>query len=65
MHLFQPDTGARLKSFFRRRDVIFRRVFDLDLQCGTLSFLLQVNEDKSFIKAESIHYDHILMAKGA
>ena len=42
MSLVQADTHLRLKSFFRRRDVIFRRVFDLDLQCGTLSFLLQV-----------------------
>ena len=39
------DKTLRLKSFFRRRGVPFRRCSELDIQCGTRSFHLQVSRD--------------------
>ena len=36
---------SRLKSYFRRRHVPFKRTFDMDLQCGTCSLLVQISDD--------------------
>ena len=39
------DKTLRLKSFFRRRGIPFRRCSELDVQCGTRSFHLQISRD--------------------
>ena len=39
------DKTLRLKSFFRRRGIPFRRCAELDIQCGTRSFHLQISRD--------------------
>merc|ERR1712020_819209 len=39
------DRPARLKSYFRRRHVPFKRTFDMNLQCGTSSLLIQISDD--------------------
>ena len=39
------DKPARLKSYFRRRHVPFKRTYDMNLQCGTTSLLIQVSDD--------------------
>ena len=39
------DKTLRLKSFFRRRGIPFRRCSELDVQCGTKSFHLQISRD--------------------
>ena len=39
------DKPARLKSYFRRRHVPFKRTYDMNLQCGTTSLLVQISDD--------------------
>lgn len=39
------DKPARLKSYFRRRHVPFKRTYDMNLQCGTKSLLIQISDD--------------------
>ena len=39
------DKPARLKSYFRRRHVPFKRTYDMNLQCGTTSLLIQISDD--------------------
>ena len=39
------DKTLRLKSLFRRRGIPFRRCSELDIQCGTRSFHLQISRD--------------------
>ena len=39
------DRPSRLKSYFRRRHVPFKRIFDMNLQCGTSSLLIQISDD--------------------
>ena len=39
------DRTLRIKSYFRRRHVPFKRAFDMNLQCGTSSLLIQISDD--------------------
>ena len=39
------DRPSRLKSYFRRRHIPFKRTFDMNLQCGTTSLLIQISDD--------------------
>ena len=39
------DKSQRIRSYFRRRHVPFKRAFDMDLQCGTQTFMLQISDD--------------------
>ena len=39
------DKQLRIKSFVRRRGIPFRRCNELDIQCGTQSFHLQISKD--------------------
>ena len=39
------NRSARLKSYFRRRHVPFKRTYDMNLQCGTTSLLIQISDD--------------------
>ena len=42
---FIQDRQQRLKSYFRRRIVPFKRTYDMNLQCGTSSLLIQISDD--------------------
>ena len=42
---FIEDKTARIRSYFRRRHVPLKRAFDMDLQCGTQTFLIQISDD--------------------
>merc|ERR1711997_1012868 len=42
---FIEDKTARVRSYFRRRHVPLKRAFDMDLQCGTQTFLIQISDD--------------------
>jgi len=39
------DQKDRIRSYFRRRHVPLKRAFDMDLQCGTQTFLIQISDD--------------------
>jgi hypothetical protein len=51
---FIEDKTLRVRSYFRRRHIPFKRAFELDLQCGTQSLLLQIDEDIE----ECLYYGH-------
>lgn len=51
---FIQDNRLRLKSYFRRRHVPLKKAFDMDLQCGTLTFLMQISDDIQ----ECLYYGH-------
>ncbi len=76
---FIEDKASRIKSYFRRRHVPFKRAFDLDLQCGSRSLLVQVSDDieeclyfghdslvKMFLKPKGLNFGHVnsLIADG-
>ena len=42
---FIEDKTQRIRSYFRRRHVPLKRAFDMDLQCGTQTFMLQISDD--------------------
>ena len=42
---FIVDKQLRIKSYLRRRGIPFRRCSELDIQCGTKSFHLQISKD--------------------
>ena len=42
---FIYDKQLRIKSYMRRRGIPFRRCSELDIQCGTKSFHLQISKD--------------------
>lgn len=42
---FIIDKQLRIKSYLRRRGIPYRRCFELDTQCGTKSFHLQISKD--------------------
>ena len=48
------DKSQRIRSYFRRRHVPFKRAFDMDLQCGTQSLLIQICDDIE----ECLYYGH-------
>ena len=56
---FIQDKALRIKSYFRRRHVPFKRAFDMDLQCGTQSFLMQISDDIE----ECLYYGHDKLVK--
>ena len=66
------DKSLRMKSYFRRRCVPFKRAFDMDLQCGTQSLLVQISDDieeclyyghdrlvQKFLSSEGINFVHV------
>ena len=46
------DKQLRIKSYLRRRGIPFRRCSELDIQCETKSFHLQISRDIDGIAAE-------------
>ena len=42
---FIVDKTLRIRSFVRRRPIPFKRLSELDVQCGTKSFMVQINKD--------------------
>ena len=42
---FIVDKQLRIKSYLRRRGIPFKRCSELDIQCGTKSFHLQISKD--------------------
>ena len=42
---FIVDKQLRIKSYLRRRGIPYRRCSELDIQCGTKSFHLQISKD--------------------
>lgn len=51
---FIEDKQQRTRSYFRRRHVPLKRAFDMDLQCGTQTFLIQISDDIE----ECLYYGH-------
>jgi len=39
------DKALRTRSYVRRRPIPLKRVVEIDIQCGTKSFLVQINKD--------------------
>ena len=39
------DKSLRIRSYVRRRPIPFKRLSELDIQCGTKSFMLQISRD--------------------
>merc|ERR1712037_312974 len=42
---FIVDKQLRIKSYLRRRGIPFKRCSELDIQCGTKGFHLQISKD--------------------
>ena len=51
---FIEDKNTRIRSYFRRRHVPLKRAFDMDLQCGTQTFMVQICDDIE----ECLYYGH-------
>ena len=56
---FIEDKNLRVKSYFRRRHVPLKRAFDMDLQCGTQTFMIQISTDIE----EVLYYGHDKLVK--
>jgi len=51
---FIEDKTSRIRSYFRRRHVPLKKAFEMDLQCGTQTLLVQISEDID----ECLFYGH-------
>lgn len=69
---FIQDNRLRIKSYFRRRHVPLKKAFDMDLQCGTQTFLMQISDDiqeclyygadgliSAFLSQEGLSLNHV------
>lgn len=42
---FILDKSLRIRSYARRRPIPLKRIIEIDIQCGTKSFMIQINND--------------------